>query len=836
MRFRAVPVLICAAIGAPAPSALAQGDRVIEQLQDAIERIVDGPAVPSETVPVDEGAEAGDEVAPAEFQGGVVLPEDPALRRRLAQAVRFAANGRPDAAAEALGRLAESIGDADRFVRVDAQSLRSVKAEVQRLIGESPQEVREAYEFAFGPAARRMLDESPADPAMIRRIATLYPHTAAGADALYRLARVCGDEGAFAEAAACLDRLLAIHPEAASRFEPTLSVRLAGYRASGGDRAEAKLVLDGAAKRFPTALVTIAGAEAKPLEGLPAEAVFRQVAGQGGTGSRNFTPPPGDADAPVPVAAEPFLIPRWSVVIDDADAITEQGRQIGATIPAVFPTVAGDLALVPTGDGFTAFDLQTGTRLWVYPSEGVSMTPADSVWTGLAKGRLSTDGRSVFLVEYGGRGEWSPPPQVVAPGPVAQQQWGFFPVQGPFAIPNASVDTPGLAAGPATNFLTALDVTAPRQGNCLWRIGGESGGDEPRLARHTFLGPPLAANGRLYAIADHERTVRLVVLEAATGRLEWSLDLGQAEVPLVLDPQRRRVGATPTLTRGVLICPTAGGSVVAVDLAGRSLLWGFRYPRSVPPAVDVWGGNVPTPPDVPGWIDGTVCVAGDRMLLTPPEAGDVYCIDLRTGQLRWHRSRGEDFFIAAADAERLLLVGRTGTTLVNAVDGATIGTPAPFPDGAAPSGCGYRDGAAYVQPLSDGSLLRVELGTGSASVAARPVRPTILGNLIWHNGALLSLGPGFLRAFDGRARLEAEIAAKIATRPDDPVALLRRADLHSEAGRYAEAIADCRQAFAADPSPAVRNRLVAALLDGLRGGLPEAANYDAELDRLAGHR
>lgn len=819
------------ALAACASPAIAQDDP-FGPIQELIGQIIDGPIAPGAQQPEEIVAE---EVAPGEFQGGITLPEDPALRRRLAQAVRLAANGRPEDAAQALGRLAESVGDSDRFIRVDAQSLRSLKAEVHRLIGESPPDVREAYELAFGPAARRMLDEAPADPAMVRRVATLYPHTAAGADALYRLAKTCGDEGAFAEAAACLDRLLAIHPEAAARFEPTLSLRLAAYRFASGDRAGAEAALANLPQPSPDELVRLTRADGSPVGEFAVATLLAQMTAESFTGRERFTFHPADADAPQPPTSDPFLIPRWSAASGEADAV-ERGRLLGLAAPAVFPTVVGDLILTPTEQGFVAYDAATGVRLWSYPSHETASPSADKTWTGLAKGRLSTDGRAVFLVETEGGAEPPSSPQAGAAMQMAQQQWAFFAVQGPVAFPNAA---PGIEASaattptPGTNYLTALDVTPPRQGNRLWRVGGESGCNEPALARHAFLGPPLTAHGRLYVIAEHERTVRLAVLEATTGRLEWSLDLGQAEVPLSLDPQRRRIGAVPTLTRGTLLCPTGGGSVVAVDLAGRSLLWGFRYPRSSPPVVADWDAGASASPDVPGWLDATIRVAAGRALLTPPEAGDAYCLDLQTGQPLWQRPRGEDLFIATADADHVLLVGRAGTTLVNAADGTTIGSPMPFPNGTLPSGRGYDADGSYVQPLSDGSLLRVELATGSAAVAASPSRALTLGNLIWHGGMMLSLGPDFLRAFDARQQLETDLAATLAASPDDPVALLRRADLHADARRYAEAIADCRRAYSADPSPAARNRLIAALLDGVRNQLPEAVDYEAELDRLA---
>ncbi len=792
----------CAPTGAQDVPTLGTAGDLIERV---VEGLFDGAAAEAEV----------DQVELGEMHGSVTPPEDAALRRRVAQATRLAENGRVEDAAQALGRLAESLGDEDVFLRLDGGTLRGGKVEIRRLIGESSAEVRAAYELAFGPAARRMLDESPHEPTTVRRIAGLYPHTRAGAEALYRLAEIDGDAGAFAEAAGSLERLLAVHPGSAASFEPGLSLRLAAYRSRCGDRTGAEAAIGDLLRRFPAIRMTLGGDASIPVVETPVGTLLTRIGSRGAASSSAFTPHPGLADAPLPATEEPFLVPRWSFRRPTSELDLESGRRLAATVPVLFPTVAGELVLVPERDGFVAHDLATGSRLWDYARPRASASAADGIWTAPALWRLSTDGRSVFLIEPDD-----------ATGPPRQ---AFVAAQNPFPVGNSDTAP---AAGAVANFLTALDVRPPRQGNRLWRVGGSAGADEPKLAGYAFLGPPLAAHGRLYAVAERGRTVRLVVLDADSGRLDWSLDIGRWEVPLDADLERRRIGATPTLTRGTLLCPTAGGCLVAVELAGRSLAWGFRYPRASHPTAETGESEAVTDGRRPGWLDGMVLVGGGRALVAPPEAEEIFCLDVRTGRLLWRRPRGEHRFVAAADAERVLLVGRSGTTLLNAAAGSTVAAT-PFPEGTAPTGRGYAAGPAYMQPLSDGSLCRIELASGVAAATVRSSRGIVLGNLVWHDGTLLSLGPDDLRAYDGRRTLESAISSALATNPDKPAALLRRADLHAEAGRYAEAIADCRRAFGLDPSPAARNHLIAALLDGVRNRLPDTAAYDAELEALA---
>ncbi|MFO0900960.1 MAG: hypothetical protein U0836_26325 [Pirellulales bacterium] len=68
-------------------------------------------------------------------------------------------------------------------------------------------------------------------------------------------------------------------------------------------------------------------------------------------------------------------------------------------------------------------------------------------------------------------------------------------------------------------------------------------------------------------------------LEAASGKQTWSQPLAVVERNIV---ESAAGGARVTYADGVLVCPTSAGAVVAVDLASRSLLWGYHYPRTRP--------------------------------------------------------------------------------------------------------------------------------------------------------------------------------------------------------------------------------------------------------------
>lgn len=137
------------------------------------------------------------------------------------------------------------------------------------------------------------------------------------------------------------------------------------------------------------------------------------------------------------------------------------------------------------------------------------------------------------------------------------------------------------------NRLVARELAS--QGKIAWQVGGMESRREPKLAGAFFLGSPLPVDGVLYAIAEIKREVRLVALEATTGKLLWQQQLVPALRGVGLDNFRRRYGATPALAQGVLVCPTSAGAVVAVDVANRSLLWGVYYGKSPQGQITPWG-------------------------------------------------------------------------------------------------------------------------------------------------------------------------------------------------------------------------------------------------------
>src|SRR5262249_55339875 len=179
-------------------------------------------------------------------------------------------------------------------------------------------------------------------------------------------------------------------------------------------------------------------------------------------------------------------------------------------------------------------------------------------------GTLSTDGNLVFAVE-----------DFALPPPPQQFQGG-------------NAGQPALAKGIPANKLQAFNLVS---GKLIWELGGheEKAGD---LADSYFLGPPLPMAGKLYALIEKQQELRLLTLDAASGRVVETQTLASTKDKMHEDVGRRTYAAHLAYGEGLLICPTNAGAVLCFDLLFKRLKWAFPY-REV-------GDNTPQQPIQPG--------------------------------------------------------------------------------------------------------------------------------------------------------------------------------------------------------------------------------------------
>lgn len=760
---------------------------------------------------------------------GVYLPTDRALSKAVGRAKERIAGHEFHEALPFLQNLLTRNEDSFLERTPTEREQLGLKATARQIIGELPPEGYDAYELLNGPTARRQLEAAlkAGDRNGVANVVRQYFHTAAGYEATFLLAEMEADLG-HRLAAAELFRDLIDTPRAAARFEPQLSVAAAVNCLTAGQRDAAAKLIRKLVERQPGGQVVLRGknislpaASADPLAWL-ADVVgeVKTVANSDG----DWLTLRGDATRNVQSeGGEPHLRPRWEARVVNEPTIEAFLSNRAADfvqrnivkIPAARPIAVGNMVIMRTAENVVAVDWQTGKRMWETRDEQELDTeeiPADlapasdhdllatqsrpieeRTWDDSLATSLASDGKRIFLVRgmQPAREDFASPFQVNAM---------FGRIGG---VENMSI----------SNQLSAYDIAT--QGKLVWELdGGRATGP---LAGAFFLGPPLAVDGMLYAMAEIRGSVYLLAIDPATGRLDWQQQLVGLEQGIALDPARRRAGATPSYSGGILVCPTAASAAIGIDLVRREFAWVYRYPREFPTPMEgrnIWQqqqmqGQIVRPNDQ--WLDNSAVIVDNRVLLTPPESSEMYCLDLRSGKLLWKHRQGDALFVGGVDQGIVLLVGVQNVQAVRLNDGAVAWKKesVPLPTGALPAGQGYVSQGRYFLPLSTGQIAEVEIATGSVKNEFRPNSDILLGNLICYRGSVISQSPLMLDKFEQLDALQKRNEAALAKNPNDASALRELAEIKSAAGDKAESIRMLKRAHEIAPDDVSTQQMLA---------------------------
>jgi outer membrane protein assembly factor BamB len=783
---------------------------------------------------------------------GIFLPPDRQLKRRLEVADEMIGEARYGEAVRLLGTLLE--GPEDFFFKPapDQPVFSSLKAEAGRLLAKLPAEGKASYDLQYGARAKQMLVEAVAkgDLSALAEVSRRFFFTQAGAEATFLLGRHFLDQNRPQAAAMCFERLAQV-PEAAAKLEPALSLSLANcwLRAGKPDQAIATLVAF--REKYPKGEVVLAGEPVKLFAGEgQALAWLEEQFGKSPPASLaeqdQWVMFRGDERRNASAAGgQPLLSLRWRQRTCDDSAIEEfvsklRGDYLNqdvVALPSMHPLAVGDVVLFRTTFALEAVDFETGKLIWRY-SEGEdtleqflrAMASRNSggatqqllagldarMWEDLTYGTLSSDSRNVYYVED-------------------LSITGLNPNLVTTVLPNGqrryNVNTRG------TNRLAARELRT--QGKLKWSVGGVTGDDEPKLAGSFFLGPPLPLMGQLYALAEFKgQEIRLVALSPETGALEWSQQLAIVDPPVTSDQIRRNSGATPSYADGVLVCPTASGALVGIDLSTRSLLWGYQYPRggfanmnrfNVRASIYPAGGE---PRNVDRWADGSVTIADGRLLVTPVETNELFCLNLTDGRELWKQPRGTNLYVGCIHEGKAIVVGHKAVSALNLADGAEAWPKLQLPDDAMPSGRGFYSGHEYFLPLTSAEVLRIDLNTGKAVDSARSRSGEIPGNLICYRDSIVSQNSGSVDAYYQLDPLKRQIEDTLAKTPADPRALASLGEIRLDEGALADAIELFHRSYEIDQDAGTRIQLVDSLLEGLRGDFAAYRGRLAELDDL----
>ncbi|MFZ4394745.1 MAG: PQQ-binding-like beta-propeller repeat protein [Kiritimatiellia bacterium] len=346
------------------------------------------------------------------------------------------------------------------------------------------------------------------------------------------------------------------------------------------------------------------------------------------------------------------------------------------------------------------------------------------------------------------------------------------------------------AGQPAGNALAAY---AADTGHLLWRIGRdvtpqapEKGPRRWRANAICFTGAPVPCGGVLVAPIDDAYGFGAVGLDAETGGPLWRTRL--AAYPQVL--LERLAPAALTVDGASAYVCSGRGTVSLLDGCDGSVRWTTLYET----VADIDSTNrfgAAGMPDM--WEESFVLVAGEAAVVLPEDAPDIMACDRRSGVRLWTRRKpaGVDY-----------VVGRRGTTLIVAGVRAVVGVE--LADGrerwrtpiAGSTGRGAICGTEVLIP-NGRTLLRLgaEDGQPAEPVRAQTMEDLPLGNLYVNGDQLLVAGLERVYALGDARAVFARLAERLVKDPTAAEAYEERSRLYAGLGRYAEALADLREAW-----------------------------------------
>lgn len=759
-----------------------------------------GQILPRPAVPKVPGVD-GDAQAVSEHDRDYIdrsAPHNPQLEKLLKRVQRHLDNKSYEVALDMFQQILELPNDR---VSTGPGESRLIRDQINEMISALPANVISGYQRQYDGLARQIWEAArdTGDSQRIAEVASRYFHTQAGLEAAGYLVSKHIERGEWALAAVWLKRLNS-HPSAGD-FPPAWYLKAAFAFRKAGMKPDADEMI---ANLNGLEVLQLAGRAVNPQEWLETSLDLSTTPASisedwlmwGGTPSRTA----------VTRGESPVLVPRWKHassnspnVLAEIEEITLDLRESGQTlISAMQPLVIGDRAVFRTMRGISVVEFETGVPRWIsrenaspeqiltgqvqtqpdffggknnasrtYVSDYAGSSPDSHPLTGLLyrnalHGLLSSDGRQVFVIE--------------------QQAWLSRYQPGYYSGSRRLSSNDPFQRNWETNKLVAYNL---KSGRLEWEIGGESFGEKLHLplVGYYFLGAPLVDGNNLYAIGERESEIRVFCLDAETGNPRWSTLIGYSLHSPEQDLGRRWWTAQPALADGVLICPNSCGWLVAVDTISHEVLWEQRFKEAekrTPTRANRFRGNereglVENRQLSDEWGVANPIVVGSRVVHAPREENVLICLDLVTGGKQWSISRGESLALITADEQQTILLEQTGLRVVETSSGKPVwsltgekigrptGTPACTPE------------EIYL-PTDAPELLRISRNDGkilerlSIDPKSRP-----LGNLVFHDGRLLSLDASGATVFDLKTTFREELAARRKNNPDDAWSMLQEA-------------------------------------------------------------
>ncbi len=362
------------------------------------------------------------------------------------------------------------------------------------------------------------------------------------------------------------------------------------------------------------------------------------------------------------------------------------------------------------------------------------------------------------------------------------------------------------ATGPLTdqpNRLTSLDIA--REGAIHWSVGGDDGGDEPKLKKAAFLGMPLITGNSLHAVVRHEGHVSLVQLNKKTGALRrviQCLDVKDARVPIFYWHHSH----TPIATGNQLLVPLPGGEVMAFEAMADEPKW--HYERD--PLADRWVGgegffaerHLRRDNREPAFAQPLV--TDEAMIVPLPLASKLVCLNLNNGKVRWETKCGPGY-IACIEDGAVIAVSASSVTGFDLETGKQS-WDTKLPERELPSGRGLLHRGHYHLPTTGARLHKIDLRTGE--IVRTIATGHSLGNLVRDGGKLISYDGARVESFYIAEALARQVDTRLKDNPEDAWALARKGELLLAAGDAAGALRWLRRSLEQEETDETRRSIV----------------------------
>ena len=389
-----------------------------------------------------------------------------------------------------------------------------------------------------------------------------------------------------------------------------------------------------------------------------------------------------------------------SLVADVADA-QDQHDQVQARIerrlavfPARHPVVGSDSIAVRAEGCVLVFSAETGNVKFDIPlSVGRRDEFADQDCGALM---AISDGR--LLIVEGYESDRMKPPSRFGHG-MLRLEPQVFPIWPPGEYMNTPVPV-------TSSKLVAYDLET---GDACWSAGSLTE-DNPALRDAKICGRPVIDGQQIFVIAEAGQTVRLVVLDASDGQVQWAQQFGWAGVAIDEDPDRCGCDCCPVVGHDLILCPTMSGKLVAVNRHTRSLQWAFNYKTLA--QLPQQNHLIEAPDFEPRrWFGRQSCFVGDRIIVTAADSNELICLDRPTGQRLCGNLVKETGYVIHHDAESVWVVGLQQVQRLSLIDGCVLATM-PLPSHATVTGLGVAMAGELILPACD-RLLKIDISAQS---------------------------------------------------------------------------------------------------------------------------